>query len=242
MRHSVGRHGLDHILYLDIFGFKLLLAFGKLLVLLSKLLFPFNKLLVLLSKFVFLLRQLFFLLHYLRVKVFYRREIFVLHIHVLPHHRVCCSSSKAVQDIHHVSIILIAGLVYSEQLCLVGIHVRLVKHTEYFLQMIVYSPPQQRNLYDDAVVHETVYKRIRYSLCHDIAIQYDAAAQAPYYHYTDRGGREHAVWFEDARSIEAKLRLADEYHLQGVGYWNLTRPFPQNWAVLASLFDIETLL
>ena len=56
------------------------------------------------------------------------------------------------------------------------------------------------------------------------------------------GGREHAVWFEDARSIEAKLRLADEYHLQGVGYWNLTRPFPQNWAVLASLFDIETLL
>lgn len=69
-----------------------------------------------------------------------------------------------------------------------------------------------------------------------------SAAQAPYYHYTDRGGREHAVWFEDARSIEAKLHLADEYHLQGVGYWNLARPFPQNWAVLASLFDIETLL
>ena len=81
-----------------------------------------------------------------------------------------------------------------------------------------------------------------HALRHDIAIQYDVAAQAPYYHYTDRGGREHAVWFEDARSIEAKLRLADEYHLQGVGYWNLTRPFPQNWAVLASLFDIETLL
>ena len=80
------------------------------------------------------------------------------------------------------------------------------------------------------------------ALRHDIAIQYDAAAQAPYYHYTDRGGREHAVWFEDARSIEAKLHLADEYHLQGVGYWNLARPFPQNWAVLASLFDIETLL
>ena len=80
------------------------------------------------------------------------------------------------------------------------------------------------------------------ALRHDIAIQYDAAAQAPYYHYTDRGGRKHTVWFEDARSIEAKLRLADEYHLQGVGYWNLTRPFPQNWAVLASLFDIETLL
>lgn len=74
--------------------------------------------------------------------------------------------------------------------------------------------------------------------CHSIR----RGRAGPYYHYTDRGGREHAVWFEDARSIEAKLHLADEYHLQGVGYWNLARPFPQNWAVLASLFDIETLL
>ena len=73
-------------------------------------------------------------------------------------------------------------------------------------------------------------------------IRFDEAAQAPFFNYTDPAGRRHEVWFEDARSIEAKLRLADEYHLQGVGYWNLTRPFPQNWAVLASLFDIETLL
>ena len=73
-------------------------------------------------------------------------------------------------------------------------------------------------------------------------IEFDETARSPYYHYFDKMRREHVVWFEDARSIEAKLRLADEYHLQGVGYWNLTRPFPQNWAVLASLFDIETLL
>lgn len=80
------------------------------------------------------------------------------------------------------------------------------------------------------------------ALHYDIAIQYDETAQAPYFYYTDGTGREHAVWFEDARSIEAKLLLAEEYGLQGVGYWNLTRRFPQNWAVLASLFDIETLL
>ena len=73
-------------------------------------------------------------------------------------------------------------------------------------------------------------------------IQFDEQAQTPYFTYLDEAGQPHEVWFEDARSIEAKLRLADEYHLQGVGYWNLTRPFPQNWAVLASLFDIETLL
>lgn len=65
------------------------------------------------------------------------------------------------------------------------------------------------------------------ALRHDIAIQYDAAAQAPYYHYTDRGGREHAVWFEDARSIEAKLRLADEYHCRAWGTGILHVPFPR---------------
>ena len=74
------------------------------------------------------------------------------------------------------------------------------------------------------------------------AIEYDTDAQAPHYSYTDHAGREHMVWFEDARSIKAKLLLADEYGLQGVGYWNLTRPFPQNWAVLSALFDVETLL
>lgn len=73
-------------------------------------------------------------------------------------------------------------------------------------------------------------------------IFYDGTAQAPYYAYADPAGREHIVWFEDARSIEAKLRLVDEYGLQGVGYWSLMRPFPQNWAVLSALYDIETLL
>ena len=73
-------------------------------------------------------------------------------------------------------------------------------------------------------------------------IFYDETAQAPYYAYTDPAGREHIVWFEDARSIEAKLRLVDEYGLQGVGYWSLMRPFPQNWAVLSALYDIEALL
>ena len=94
--------------------------------------------------------------------------------------------------------------------------------------------------YDDAPLRTLAVNAYSYPFIRGGLL--DAAAQAPYYHYTDRGGCEHAVWFEDARSIEAKLRLADEYHLQGVGYWNLTRPFPQNWAVLASLFDIETLL
>ena len=52
-------------------------------------------------------------------------------------------------------------------------------------------------------------------------------------------GTEHEVWFEDARSIRAKLSLIPEYGLDGAGYWNLMRPFPQNWLVLDSLFTIR---
>ena len=73
-------------------------------------------------------------------------------------------------------------------------------------------------------------------------ILYDEESQAPYFYYTDRAGRQHVVWFEDARSMEAKLRLASEYGLQGVGYWNLMRAMPQNWTLLNALYDIETVL
>ena len=70
------------------------------------------------------------------------------------------------------------------------------------------------------------------------AIQYDETAQAPWFRYRDEGGTEHEVWFEDARSVAAKLELIRQYGLLGAGYWNLMRPFPQNWVVLSSLFRI----
>lgn len=69
-------------------------------------------------------------------------------------------------------------------------------------------------------------------------IQYDWNAQAPYYHYWTEQG-EHAVWFDDARSIRAKLELVAEYGLRGAGYWNLMKPFPENWRVLNGLYRIR---
>ena len=71
------------------------------------------------------------------------------------------------------------------------------------------------------------------------SISYDETAQAPWFRYTDENGTEHEVWFEDARSLRAKLSLIPEYGLDGAGYWNLMRPFPQNWLVLDSLFIIR---
>lgn len=73
-------------------------------------------------------------------------------------------------------------------------------------------------------------------------IQYDEVAQSPFFIYYDNQGRQHQVWFEDARSVEAKLDLFSEYGFLGVGYWNIMRYFPQNWLVLNSLYDIEKVL
>jgi len=74
---------------------------------------------------------------------------------------------------------------------------------------------------------------------HYAAIRFDENAQAPWFRYVDQSGTEHEVWFEDARSIRAKLALTQEYGLYGAGYWNLMRPFPQNWLVLNALYNIR---
>lgn len=62
-------------------------------------------------------------------------------------------------------------------------------------------------------------------------IQYDETAQSPWFRYGD-GQHQHEVWFEDARSAQAKLALVPQYGLRGVGLWNLTRLFPQLFVTL----------
>ena len=72
-----------------------------------------------------------------------------------------------------------------------------------------------------------------------VNILYDETSQSPHFEYTDTEGVLHEVWFEDARSMNAKFRLIREYSLYGAGYWNLMRPFPQNWLLLNSQFNIR---
>lgn len=73
-------------------------------------------------------------------------------------------------------------------------------------------------------------------------IQYDELEQTPYFYYTDNEGRQHIVYFEDARSIFAKLSLINEYGLAGASYWNLMKFFPQNWLVLNSMYDVYKII
>lgn len=69
-------------------------------------------------------------------------------------------------------------------------------------------------------------------------ILFDEFSQSPYFYYTDPDGNEHIVWFEDVRSLRGKFSLVSENQLLGCGYWNLMRPFPQNFLLLNSMFNV----
>ncbi|WML46434.1 glycoside hydrolase family 18 protein [Neobacillus sp. PS3-40] len=73
---------------------------------------------------------------------------------------------------------------------------------------------------------------------HSVPIDYDNKAQAPFFKYKDESGKQHEVWFEDARSIQAKFDLIKELNLRGMSYWKLGLSFPQNWLLIVENFDV----
>lgn len=79
---------------------------------------------------------------------------------------------------------------------------------------------------------------VQEALQNNAAIVYDWTVQSPGYTYwKDRA--QHQVWFEDARSMRAKLDLAAEEGLNGVNIWTVMRYFPQLFLVLSSLYNIQ---
>lgn len=73
-------------------------------------------------------------------------------------------------------------------------------------------------------------------------IKFDPTAKSPYFSYYDAKGKQHIVWFEDARSIRDKLLLVNELKLAGISYWTVGREFPQNYLVLNSMFNIKKVI
>lgn len=82
---------------------------------------------------------------------------------------------------------------------------------------------------------------IAIALERDAEIQYDYQAQAPFFTYYDESGVFHEVWFEDARSIQAKFNLMKELNIGGIMYWKLGLAFPQNWLLLHDNFNVQKL-
>ncbi len=77
---------------------------------------------------------------------------------------------------------------------------------------------------------------------HGSAIQFDPTAQSPTFDYQGAQNLNHVVWYEDVRSMEGKYNLVEEFALRGGGYWNIMRPFNQNWAFLAARYNIRKIV
>lgn len=71
-----------------------------------------------------------------------------------------------------------------------------------------------------------------------VEIQFDEIAQSPFFLY-EKDGRQHEVWFEDARSMQAKYGLVTEYNLKGIGVWQIMRLFRAMWLLYADTFFIS---
>lgn len=76
---------------------------------------------------------------------------------------------------------------------------------------------------------------INLAITKNAPIEFDETAMTPYFYYNNNSN---VVWFEDARSIAAKLSLVTKYDLGGVSYWNINRFFTQNYVVLESMYNI----
>lgn len=73
-------------------------------------------------------------------------------------------------------------------------------------------------------------------------IEFDEASQTPYFTYNESVtgiAKEHVVWFIDARSIDAILKIVLERGLNGSGIWNIMNYYSQIWLVINTQYEIE---
>lgn len=69
-------------------------------------------------------------------------------------------------------------------------------------------------------------------------IEWDDKAKSPYYNYIDNNGKTHVVWFEDARSYQAKTDIVRDYHLAGMSIWTVNNYFAPLYGVINNNFDV----
>lgn len=73
-------------------------------------------------------------------------------------------------------------------------------------------------------------------------IKFDRTAQAPFFTYTDAAGVRRVVWFEDARSVRARLELVNEYGLAGISCWTVNQLYRPGLELLQGMFDAEKVI
>ncbi len=78
---------------------------------------------------------------------------------------------------------------------------------------------------------------VQLAIAKNAQIYYDETAQSPHFNYTENN-IEHEVWFEDPRSIQAKINLVYEYNLRGISYWQIMQLFRSNWLQIDYNFTV----
>jgi len=66
----------------------------------------------------------------------------------------------------------------------------------------------------------------------NIKEEWDDKSQSSYFNYTDKNNHKHEVWFENQRSIEAKINIAKSYDLSGITFWRLGEEDPRIWSII----------
>ena len=82
-------------------------------------------------------------------------------------------------------------------------------------------------------------KAIETAMRYQSPIQYSEEYESPFFRYRDQQGQTHEVWFEDVRSMSAKIVLAREFGLQAIGAWQLTLGFTQGPWLMRKFFTIR---
>lgn len=85
-------------------------------------------------------------------------------------------------------------------------------------------------------------KAVEIAAKYNASIMFDEVAMTPYFDYTDNNGELHQVWFDDARSLSAKLELVNEFNLHGVSYWDLLKYNNINWILLDEKYYVSKIL
>jgi len=84
----------------------------------------------------------------------------------------------------------------------------------------------------------TWLQALRLARAHHVTAQYDNAAQAPWFSYTDASGKRHQVWFENQASSEAKFGVALGSQIGGVYLWMFGYEQPGTWPALAKTLPV----
>jgi spore germination protein YaaH len=68
---------------------------------------------------------------------------------------------------------------------------------------------------------------------HRATVRWDEGTQSPWFSYRDAAGRERTVWFENARSLAAKVEIAERSGVRAVRLWRLGGEDPEVWRILS---------